>query len=202
MNLSWHTITFFGDSAITIPAACILALWLGLNRLWRPMLAWLVCFGTAMFIVVVSKLLFMGWDIAPPMLNFTGFSGHTASSSALYLSIALVLTQGCSRPRRSLVLALTALAVTAIGVSRLMIKVHSESEVLLGLLLGAGAAWAFSLSLHRAPPPWRHLLLPLGLAAALLMTGFDKPAPTQSFLQELAKNLSGRPEVYFRHEPL
>jgi len=117
MNLSWHTITFFGDSAITIPAACILALWLGLNRLWRPMLAWLVCFGTAMFIVVVSKLLFMGWDIAPPMLNFTGFSGHTASSSALYLSIALVLTQGCSRPRRSLVLALTALAVTAIGVS-------------------------------------------------------------------------------------
>lgn len=200
--MNWHSITFFGDSAITIPAACILALWLGLNKMWRPMLAWLICFGTAMFIVVVSKLLFMGWDIAPPMLNFTGFSGHTASSSALYLSIAFLLTQASKRSRRLLVLALTAVAVSAIGVSRLMIKVHSESEVVLGLFLGAGAAWVFSRSLQRSPPPWRHLVLPLGLVAALLMTGFDKPAPTQTYLQELAKNLSGRSEVYFRHEPL
>jgi hypothetical protein len=53
----------------------------------------LFAFGGAMMIVVISKPLFMGWDITLPMLNFTGFSGHTASSSALYLSIALLLTQ-------------------------------------------------------------------------------------------------------------
>ncbi|AYR24088.1 phosphatase PAP2 family protein [Herbaspirillum rubrisubalbicans] len=200
--MNWHTITFLGDSTITIPGACILALWLAINRMWRPMFAWLGAFGMAMLIVVISKLLFMGWDISLPMLNFTGFSGHTASSSALYLSLALLLTQQCSRGRRLLVLALTALVVTAVGTSRLMIKVHSESEVLLGLLVGAGAAWAFGLSLRESAPPLRHLLLPLGLAAALMMTGFDKPAPTQSFLQELAKNLSGRAEVYIRHEPL
>ncbi|PNR73299.1 hypothetical protein BRN96_16620, partial [Xanthomonas oryzae pv. oryzae] len=80
--MNWHTITFLGDSAITVPGACILALWLAVNRLWRPMLAWLISFGGAMLIVVISKLLFMGWDIRPPLLNFTGFSGHTASSCA------------------------------------------------------------------------------------------------------------------------
>lgn len=200
--MNWHTITFLGDSTMTIPGACILALWLGINRMWRPMLAWLFAFGGAMMIVVISKLLFMGWDITLPMLNFTGFSGHTASSSALYLSIALLLTQDSNRRRRALVLALTALLVTAVGLSRLMIKVHSESEVLLGLLVGATAAWAFGLSLRQSAPPLRHLLLPLGLAVALMMTGFDKPAPTQSFLQELAKDLSGRTEVFMRHEPL
>lgn len=200
--MNWHTITFLGDSTMTIPGACILALWLGANRMWRPMFAWLLAFGTAMSIVVISKLLFMGWDITLPKLNFTGFSGHTASSSALYLSIALLLTQDGSRVRRALVLALTALLVTAVGLSRLMIKVHSESEVLLGLLVGAAAAWGFSLSLRQSAPPLRHLLLPLGLAAVLMMTGFDKPAPTQSFLQEVAKNLSGRSEPYMRHEPL
>ena len=200
--MNWHTITFLGDSTMTIPGACILALWLGINRMWRPLLAWLFAFGCAMMIVVISKLLFMGWDITLPMLNFTGFSGHTASSSALYLSIALLLTQDSSRSRRAVVLTLTALLVTAVGLSRLMIKVHSESEVLLGLLVGATAAWAFGQSLRQSAPPLRHLLLPLGLAVALMMTGFDKPAPTQSFLQELAKNLSGRTEVYMRHEPL
>ncbi len=200
--MNWHTITFLGDSTMTIPGACILALWMGMNQMWRPMFAWLVAFGSAMMIVVISKLLFMGWDIRLPMLNFTGFSGHTASSSALYLSIALLLTQDSSRVRRALALTLTALLVTAVGLSRLMIKVHSESEVMLGLLVGAGAAWAFGRSLQQSPPPLRHLLLPVGLAAALMMTGFDKPAPTQSFLQEVAKTLSGRSEVYMRHEPL
>ncbi|BEV15063.1 phosphatase PAP2 family protein [Herbaspirillum sp. DW155] len=200
--MNWHTITFLGDSTMTIPGACILALWLGANRMWRQMFAWLLAFGTAMSIVVISKLLFMGWGITLPGLNFTGFSGHTASSSALYLSIALLLTQDGSRTRRALVLALTAVLVTAVGLSRLMIKVHSESEVLLGLLVGAAAAWGFGLSLRQSAPPLRHLLLPVGLAAVLMMTGFDKPAPTQSFLQELAKNLSGRSEPYMRHEPL
>jgi membrane-associated phospholipid phosphatase len=52
-----------------------------------------------------------------------------------------------------MVLTLTALLVTAVGLSRLMIKVHSESEVLLGLLVGATAAWAFGLSLRQSAPP-------------------------------------------------
>ena len=200
--MNWHTITFLGDSAITVPGACILALWLAVNRLWRPMLAWLISFGGAMLIVVISKLLFMGWDVRPPLLNFTGFSGHTASSCALYLSVALLLTRRSTPAWRTTILAITALLVTAVGLSRLMIKVHSESEVLLGLLVGASAAWTFGLSLREPAPALRHFLLPLVLAAGLMMTGFDKPAPTQSFLQELAKNLSGRTEVYVRHDPL
>ena len=200
--MNWHTITFLGDSAITVPGACILALWLAVNRLWRPMLAWLISFGGAMLIVVISKLLFMGWDIRPPLLNFTGVSGHTASSCALYLSVALLLTRRSTPAWRTTILAITALLVTAVGLSRLMIKVHSESEVLLGLLVGASAAWTFGLTLREPAPELRHFLLPFSLAAGLLMTGFDKPAPTQSFLQELAKTLSGRTEVYVRHAPL
>ncbi|WP_414772243.1 phosphatase PAP2 family protein, partial [Escherichia coli] len=88
------------------------------------------------------------WDIRPPLLNFTGFSGHTASSCALYLSVALLLTRRSTPAWRTTILPITALLVTAVGLSRLMIKVHSESEVLLGLLVGASAAWTFGLSLR------------------------------------------------------
>lgn len=199
----WHTITFLGDSAFTVPGACVLALWLGVNGRWRQMLRWLLTFGTAMMIVVISKLLYMGWNIAPPLLyNFTGISGHTASATALYLSLAALLTEQASSRARLIALASTAALVLAVALSRLMIKVHSSSEVMTGLVLGACAAWWFC----RGPTPSERRLrgaLALAAAAAFMLMGtYGQPAPTHALLQQIAMTLSGHHQVYARTIPL
>ena len=199
----WQGISFFGDSAFTVPGACVLAIWLGLNGRWRWMLHWLLAFGVAMMIVVISKLLFMGWNIAPPWLpNFTGISGHSASATAFYLAAALLLTEGANARQRGCALLLAALVALAVGVSRLAIKVHSPSEVATGLTLGTLAAGWFW---HRLTPQGNALrgrLILAAFAAFMLMGSGGRPAPTHQLLQQIALALSGHERVYERSTPL
>ncbi|MBP0596901.1 phosphatase PAP2 family protein [Herbaspirillum sp. LeCh32-8] len=199
----WHTITFLGDSAFTVPGACMVALWLGLNGWWRQMLRWLLAFGVAMMIVVITKLLFMGWNITPPLLyNFTGISGHTASATALYLTLAVLLTEGRSAQARGLALTLACALLLSVGLSRFMIKVHSASEVVTGLMVGAAAAWWFCRGLAPERKSLRASLV-LVAAAAFMLTGTaGQPAPTQALLKQIAQSLSGRDQVYSRTIPL
>lgn len=199
----WHTITFLGDSAFTVPGAGVVALWLGINGWWRQMLRWLLAFGAAMMIVVITKLLFMGWNITPPLLyNFTGISGHTASATALYLTLAVLLTEGRSAPVRGIAVALACALLLSVGVSRFMIKVHSASEVLTGLLVGAAAAWWFCRGMAPARGTLRGSFV-LVAAAAFMLTGTGgHPAPTQALLKQIAQSLSGRDQVFMRTIPL
>jgi len=199
----WHGISFFGDSAFTVPGACVLALWLGLNGRWRMMLHWLLAFGVAMMIVVVSKLLFMGWNIVPPGLpDFTGISGHSASATTLYLAVALLLTEGGSARQRGCAVLLGALVALAVGVSRLAIKVHSPSEVATGLTLGLLAAGWFWRGLAAQGQVLRGRLILVAFAAFMLMGSGGRPAPTHQLLQQIALALSGHERVYERSVPL
>jgi membrane-associated phospholipid phosphatase len=199
----WHAITFLGDSAFTVPGACVVALWLGMNGWWRQMLRWLFAFGAAMMVVVLSKLLYMGWNIAPPLLyNFTGVSGHTASASALYLSTAALLTQGRPPQARAIAVAGIGALVLAVALSRLMIKVHSTSEVVTGLLLGGCAAWWFCRGLSQVDPRLRGGLALAAAACFMLMGTSGQPAPTHALLQQIAMALSGHAQVYTRTIPL
>ncbi len=199
----WQGISFFGDSAFTVPGACVLALWLGLNGRWRTMLHWLLAFGVAMMIVVISKLLFMGWNIVPPWLpDFTGISGHSASATAFYLAVALLLTEGGSARQRGWAVLLAALLAVAVGVSRLAIKVHSPSEVATGLTLGALAAGWLWRRLAPQAKVLRGRLILAAFATFMLMGSGGRPAPTHQLLQQIALALSGHERVYERSTPL
>ncbi|OWY30979.1 phosphatase PAP2 family protein [Herbaspirillum robiniae] len=199
----WYSITFLGDSAFTVPGACAVALWLGLNGWWRQMLRWLFIFGTAMMIVVITKLLYMGWNIAPPLLyNFTGISGHSASATALYLTVAVLLTEGRAPRWRMLAIAAAGVLVLAVGMSRFMIRVHSASEIVTGLTLGALAAWWFCRGLSDSGRALRGGIVMAATAAFLLMGTSGQPAPTHDLLKQLAQSLSGRDQAYTRSIPL
>lgn len=199
----WHTITYLGDSALTVPGACIVAAWLLINGAWALALRWLFAFGAAMSLVVVSKLLFMGWDVYPAVLDFTGMSGHTASATMLYTTMAVLLARGYSRRTQWSWLGLSVLLVTCIAISRFVVKAHSESEILSGLLTGALASWWFARHVTAYTQQrlrWRYALL---LLAALLYGGNgQRPAPTQGMLHVIAMHISGHDFVYMRSKPL
>lgn len=198
----WNAVTFFGDSAVTVPGALVLSAWLALNGAWKQAARWLFYFFCAMLLVVVSKLLFMGWNIRPPLFNFTGISGHTASATAVYLASAFLLGRDrASHLHLALLGIATALALT-VGVSRLLLHMHSESEVIAGLLTGAAAAWFFCRGYDFAPGPLSAKWAPAVLVAALLLGVLGKPAPTHDLLEEVAMKLSGREQAFIRTEPL
>lgn len=201
----WNIVTFLGDSSITVPAALVIYLWLCSNRFWRQSLRWGFWFGLTILFVSLTKIMFMGWQITPALLNFTGVSGHAASATTLYLTLALLYSHAAPHRKRLLVIGGTLCLVLLIAISRLAIKVHSPSEVVAGVALGIISALLFARGFHTPAANSRPLagrpLVTVLLVLVMLATN-GRPAPTQDLLTKIAMSLSGRSTVYGRTQPL
>lgn len=196
---AWITITHFGNSALLLPAALVLALWLLMQHV--PLaLAWMLSFGTAVLLVLASKLAFMGWGIGSATLDFTGISGHATVATAVFTMGAWL--QMADRTRRMQALAIAAgLSVgLLVSISRVVLNAHSVSEVVAGFALGASAAalpiaWATG-RMFRLRQRW----VPAALAGTLgLLPQMGQPAETHGLVQQMALMVSGRDAVYTRH---
>lgn len=151
---------------------------------------WALLFGITGAIVCASKLAFMGWGIGIRELDFTGFSGHTALSSAFW-PILLWLLCARATPALRLTAVIVGYALAGlVGYSRLMVHAHSTSEVIAGLLLGAAGSAIFLLlqlrvrATHSAQLSFGSLASIVIIPLLLLNTGTK--APTQSLLSEIA----------------
>lgn len=121
-------------------------------RDWKQTAQWALLFGGVGAIVCASKLAFMGWGIGIRELDFTGFSGHSALSASIWPVMMWLLTGRFSTAvRKTAVLSGYALALL-IGYSRTAIHVHSVSEVISGLALGAASSAFLWLQRNIAPP--------------------------------------------------
>lgn len=192
--MNWQVVTFFGDSTVLLPSAAVLFMVLFLRKDSKPLAwQWALLFGITGAIVCASKLAFMGWGIGIRALDFTGFSGHTALSSAFWPILLWLL---CARvtPALRFTSVLVGYALAGlVGYSRLMVHAHSTAEVMAGLLLGATGSAMFLLlqsrvrSTHTAQLSFGSLASMVIIPALLLNTGAK--APTQSLLSEIAVKL-------------
>jgi membrane-associated phospholipid phosphatase len=158
----WDFVTDFGDSAVILPLSALV-----LGFLWtvgqrRVAIAWVVGIGAAAAVIAAFKLVFGACGSAIAIAHIASPSGHTAMSTAVYGSLA-VLIGGRFPPRCRSVLALAAaIVIVAIGWSRVVLHDHSRAEILVGFLVGVGALLLFRALLGRdaAPPlPLKWLLL-------------------------------------------
>ncbi len=113
----------------------------------RGALAWSVAVGATLALMLLLKL--VAFACGPPLLRSP--SGHTAAAAVVLGGLAVVLGRG---RRRRVVLLAAAFAGVLIGVSRLVLRVHTAPEVALGGLVGVAGALALS---HLAGPPPRGL---------------------------------------------
>ena len=114
------------------------------------------------------KLAFMGWGIGIRELDFTGFSGHSALSASIWPVMMWLLTGRFSTAvRKTAVLSGYALALL-IGYSRTAIHVHSVSEVISGLALGAASSY-FMAAAQYAPPALSYRKIAAALLLPLLL---------------------------------
>lgn len=205
MNSFWLIATGFGDSGFLLPAAFGVALWLAIDRGTRPAAVhWVLLFGACGFIVMLSKLAFMGWGIGSAHFDFTGFSGHTALATSVWPVIFwLVALRRAPIVRLSAALAGWAWAVF-IGVSRLALEVHSTAEVVAGVALGTLVSASFvRLQWHRKmrvhTPRW---LAPVLAVPLLFFIVIGRPAPTQYALERLAVWMAGIERPFTRADLL
>ncbi|AUV52815.1 hypothetical protein B1209_08240 [Raoultella planticola] len=192
--MNWQWVSFFGDSTVLLPSAAAVFMVLFLRRPSRQIAwQWGLLFGITGAIVSASKLAFMGWGIGIRELDFTGFSGHTALSTAFWpIFLWLLCARGSIVLRRTAMVIGYLLAIL-VGYSRLAIHAHSPSEVIAGLLLGACGSALFLLLQRNssrvvdAQLSWGGVLSLIIIPVVLLNTGAK--APTQSLLGEIAVKL-------------
>lgn len=195
----WSAVTQLGDATLLLPAALVLALWLALARQGPLALAWALSFGTAVVLVLASKLAFMGWGLGSVALDFTGISGHATLATAVFTLGAWLLAAGRSQRTRSWAIAGGLCVGLVVAISRVLLLAHSVSEVVAGWLLGALAAWLPIAWAGRGTPRLRQRWVPWVLVGALgLLPQIGRPADTHGLVEYLALVASGRSEAFSR----
>ncbi|NEX63880.1 phosphatase PAP2 family protein [Noviherbaspirillum galbum] len=196
--ISWTHLTHFGDLTITALLAFAITAWLLVEDERKLAACWSGLFLSALGIVTLTKMAFIGWGIFIPVLDFTGFSGHAMRATAVFPVLSYLLFQRSpSLVRTWGVLAGFALA-GMIGLSRLVLHSHSVSEVVAGTLLGGMVSAGFMLI---AGSLRKHIFTKVRIAlclAALLPAPYVQPAPTQEWLTGVSLFFSGHERPFLR----
>jgi membrane-associated phospholipid phosphatase len=195
---SWTTITDFGDSAVMLPAATMIGLWLLGGGAWRATGIWLALFGAGAAVVAATKIAFLGWGLGSAALDFTGISGHTMLGTAVTLTALHLLSRDLPGRRRIALMAAGLGVSFTIGISRIALEYHSPTEVIAGLIVGSLVAAGFASAARPLPEPElpRSIMVAALVGVALVMHGHA--AGSQDLLARLALYLSGHTATYTR----
>ena len=137
-------LTNFADEAVMLPLAVAVGCTLAALGWRRGAVAWSVAIFCTFALMLVLKMVSVA--CGPPLLRSP--SGHTAAAAVVCGGMAVLLGRG---HRRVSVLLAAAAAAVLIGLSRLVLHMHTEPEVLVGGVVGIAGALCMR-QLAGAPP--------------------------------------------------
>jgi len=141
-----------GSFALLAPLSIALLL---LRRWKRPaddLALIVVALGSALLPIVVKVIVARPRPTIEHLSHLTSLSfpsEHTTQASAIYLTIAILLSKDINRRWREVVIALAVLIALAVAWSRVYLGVHYPTDVTAGLLLG----WGWALLIYRWARP-------------------------------------------------
>jgi membrane-associated phospholipid phosphatase len=168
--MMWNFVTDLGDSAITLPLTALTIVFLLFSRWTRAAVVLALAIGGCALMIGMLKLVFQSCShrlIDDGVLNP---SGHMAMSTAVYGSLAALLSCSLSARFRWLPIALAGLLAGAIGISRVVLHAHTATDVACGFVIGLVAAILFD-RLLRAEPVTRLQVSWLSFAALAVIAG-------------------------------
>jgi membrane-associated phospholipid phosphatase len=187
-----YIVTGLGDSALLLPGSAALLAYLLWRRQTRVALAWLATLALCLGLTALAKVAFLACGGHLPALRMDSPSGHASFSAAFYGACAVVAAFHRTRLQRVAIHAGAIALVLAIGVSRVLLGVHSPEEVLSGLVIGGLCVQAFALAGAPAEPnPVR--IAPLVIVLALMALAFIRAGrhlSAETFLESLADRLA------------
>ena len=194
--ISWMTIIDIGHTAVMVPAAGAIAVWLVAARAWRQALCWCLIFAAGLGLVALSKIGFLGWGLELPAIGFKALSGHAWRATAVVPVLFFVVLQGVPVRWRTAGVVLGILLSTGISALLVMFRFHTVSEVVASSILGVSAGAVYMRRATTLPAPrasaWA---APVSLLAFLVVCGL-KPSSISHHLVDVALFLSGRDQPY------
>lgn len=130
-----------GGGMVTIPLRIAVTAWLLIRTRWRALATWVITWAAAELIVTGAKTFFHRGRPPLTLVEVVGFSfpsGHAVAGAATAVALVLVLLPP-GRARRRWELAAIAFAFV-MAMSRVYLNAHWFSDVVAGVLLGAGVA--------------------------------------------------------------
>lgn len=171
IDAAMRFLTDFADQAVVIPVVLAIAVVLAMQGWRRGALVWLGVVSVTFVLMLFLKLVFMACGSWLGPIDIRSPSGHVAAATVVAGGLAALLTR-----RRGSILPVAALAAVVIGISRLVLGMHSLPEVALGALVGLGGAVAL-IALAGAPPTLRPArLFAVVVVVAVLFHGMHLPA--------------------------
>jgi membrane-associated phospholipid phosphatase len=169
----WNFVTDFGDSAVTVPLALLTLIFLLAGGHRRIALGWVLAIGGCAVAIGALKLVFGACGPSLAIADIVSPSGHAAMSTAVYGSLALLVGAWLRPFRRRFAMIAAALAIAAIGLSRVGLHDHTPAEIAVGFVVGALAVAVFRAVLRRHAAPALRLgwLLLCGAAIVGVMHG-------------------------------
>jgi membrane-associated phospholipid phosphatase len=194
----WRVVTHLGAAGLLLPVLAIAAVGLWQSGQQAAVRIWLLSLALATALTLTSKMLFFGWGIGVASLDFTGISGHALLASSV-LPVFCNWQLASERQRISVAgVILGLLLVIGIGLSRVVLGAHSQSEVIAAWMVGALVS-GLALNAMGVPTrrPWFARAAPLVLLLAFGSTA-SSYLPTHDWEVDLSLWLSGRSQPYTR----
>jgi undecaprenyl-diphosphatase len=127
---------------VTIPLRIGVSVWLIVRTRWRALAAWLLTWAVAELVLAGAKAFFHRGRPPGPLVDVSGTfsfpSGHAVAGAATAVALVLVLLPAGPKRRRWELAAVAFAFVMAL--SRVYLQAHWFSDVVAGVLLGAGVA--------------------------------------------------------------
>jgi membrane-associated phospholipid phosphatase len=152
-------LTDFADQAVILPLVLAVAVALAVQGWRRGAVAWLLVVAATFAVTLLFKLMFLSCAPLFGPMDVHSPSGHVAAATVVGGGLAAMLTR-C----RASILPAAFLAAVVIGMSRIILGLHSLPEIIIGALLGL--AGAVALMRVVGPPP---RLKPAPLAAVIVI---------------------------------
>ncbi len=148
MRLLLSGLTEFGDTAVLMPLAAAMLLWLLAMRSPRDAAWWAIAVALCVGTTVLLKVWFYGCPAAADLHNP---SGHTSLSTLVYGAVALVTASQIQGMQRIIAVGGAAGFILVIAVSRLLLHKHSTAEIAVGLVIGIAALTSIRLAIPAKP---------------------------------------------------
>ena len=181
----WRFITDLGDTAVTLPLALLMLCFLSAARQPRLAIGWVAAILGCVSMIGGLKLVL---DVCGDPLAGTGLtspSGHVAMSTVVYGGIAAAISASLAPPVRAALIANTTALIILMPLSRIVLRVHTPVEVVVGLAVGLA-----SLVIIVATVAIRRAQLPVlwFAAAAILVAMFfhGERLPAEQAIHHLA----------------
>lgn len=205
MSWDWSWFAPLGHAAVVWPLMIAMAVLLvarpGGSANLRGATIWLTSMAAASLFVAASKVAFYGWGIGAREWNLTCFSGHSVLAMGFWpAALTLIVPSRLHYTDHAARMA-GALIGVLVGISRVKLNVHPESEVLAGLALGALAATVSLKALSAARLNPKQAMIAVTLVGLIgLWAGARLPnLTTERWLAQFGAALAGNAKPVHRN---